>query len=304
MTSASGAGIDPALPCTLELRTPTLRPSPKEYWQRFPAKIFHIDIDPEDFQFFVEHDGVFPAYSSQGFFKANWPQQLMPLPSPEVFIQQQAFSPLVNSACPLNGCDQQFFYAGDLQNHITSNHKGVQLTNFVCKCGREWKSCDDYQCHVNGRDGMQICPQHKNDPLYAWNPNKSTGDAPPPGVAYFLCEACPDQYFVTRRDVDSHISQMHKGTSVNWNDGIFCLPVEAAGADDGTADSDSEASATPVAANSKGLARKAKGAASTIAKVGKKAGKKLSPVVKRPSCHTHMKLTATSASIARRVSRP
>ncbi|GKY99041.1 hypothetical protein MPSEU_000859800 [Mayamaea pseudoterrestris] len=196
------------------------------YREIMPVNIFHPGIDYDMAVFAVNTSEVTPAFKRPEFFKPNWTPQLAPLPPAIEFITKQAFRPLLNCPCPVIGCSfPPYYYAGDLRAHVHKNHSKGRHT-FLCKCNRTWDTFLKYRRHIGGTDGCTQCPQKDLDPLVI--PNNYKPSIPPPGVAYFLCNVCPEKYFTTRKGVTRHISEDHKGAEVGYNDGLFCPPVASA----------------------------------------------------------------------------
>jgi hypothetical protein len=99
-------------------------------------------------------------------------------------MRAQDFSPMLNSKCPVIGCDKEHFYPGDLYDHVkTHTAKGTKL---LCPCGNTYPTYKKYKDHFK-----YYCKKKTEAALNSVNENLSKFTGPPPATAYFICSACP-----------------------------------------------------------------------------------------------------------------
>jgi hypothetical protein len=196
--------------------------NPNEYRVSYPANIFQNHVDAESAKCLIEGVHLTPAFSVPNFFKPNWPPLLDPLPDAVTFMTTQRFSPIVNCVCPVVGCSETRYYAGDLATHINQTHpktRGDGDTVFKCQCGKEYGSWKSYQCHLTVKKNP--CNYRHLNGLYG--PKrflKPKPLPPPPGQAYFLCTKCPHNYFLTLHSTKKHMAMHKDGDDAQISDDI------------------------------------------------------------------------------------
>jgi hypothetical protein len=172
------------------------------YRARYPHNILQANVDPALANFAVEsgRETTGNAFDNPAIFKKDAPKLLDPLPLPLEFIRAQAFSPMLNSKCPVIGCDEEYFYAGDLYEHVkTHKSKGTKL---LCPCGNTYPTYKQYKDHLK-----YYCKKKTEAALYSVNEKRSKTKGPPPGTAYFICSACPGKWFVTEKNAKGHCKE-------------------------------------------------------------------------------------------------